>query len=72
MLGVVAVEQLSRSVRSSLDVALEQLESPLSALGLEMGEAVLSDPGSAAKLSPCSSIKGTLPTSTQTFYKIIR
>lgn len=64
-LGVVAVEQLSRSVRSSLDVALEQLDSPLSAVGLEMEEAALSEIGSAAVPSPCCSINGTPPTDTQ-------
>lgn len=53
MLGVVAVEQLSRSVRSSLDVVLEQLDSPLSVVGLEMEEAALSETGSTAIPSPC-------------------
>lgn len=61
VLGVVAVEQLSRSVRSSLDVALEQLDSPLSAVGLEMEDAALSKTGSAALPSPCCSINGTPP-----------
>lgn len=53
MLGVVAVEQLSRSVRSSLDVVLEQLDSPLSVVGLEMEEAALSETGSTAIPSTC-------------------
>lgn len=61
VLGVVAVEQLSRSVRSSLDVALEQLDSPLSAVGLEMEEPAPSEMGNAAVPSPCCSINGTPP-----------
>lgn len=61
VLGVVAVEHVSRSVRSSLDVALEQLASPLSAVGLELEEAALSETGSTAVLSPCCSINGTPP-----------
>lgn len=65
VLGVVAVEQLSRSVRSSLDVALEQLDSPLSAVGLEIEEAALSETGSAAVPSPCCSINGTPPRNKQ-------
>lgn len=49
MEGVVATELLcSRSVRSSLEVALEQASRPLSVvllLGLEMEEATLSETG---------------------------
>lgn len=57
--GVVAVELLcSRSVRSSWEVALEEVSRPLSGTGLEIEEAALSDAGRA---DCCSSMKSMPP-----------
>ncbi len=61
-MGVVAVELLcSRSVRSSFDVVLEPVSMPLSAVGLEMEDAALSEPGRVEEHPLCCSIKGTPP-----------
>lgn len=60
--GVVADElHCSRSERSSLDVALEQVSRPLSVVvGLETDEAPLSEAGSPEVDRPCS-MNGTTP-----------
>lgn len=66
-LGLTADEpHCSRSERSSLDVVLEHVSSPLSVVvGLEMEEAALSDGGRPGVLKPCS-MKGTPPVFRQT------
>lgn len=62
MLGVLAEElHCSRSDKSSLEVALEQVSRPLSvAVGLEMDEPALSEAGRPEVGNPCS-MKGTPP-----------
>ena len=62
MPGVVADElHCSRSERSSLEVALEQVSRPLSVVvGLEMDEPALSEAGRIEVDKPCS-INGTPP-----------
>lgn len=62
MLGVVADElHCSRSERSSLDVALEQVSRPLSVVvGLEMDEPALSEASRTEVEKPCS-MNGTPP-----------
>lgn len=62
VLGVVADElHCSRSERSSLEVALEQVSRPLSVVeGLEMDEPALSEAGKVEVDEPCS-MNGTPP-----------
>lgn len=60
----------SRSDRSSLDVALEQVSKPLS-VGLEMEEATLSEVGRVIPEEPCS-MNGTPERATrETWFMVI-
>lgn len=71
LLGLSADElHCSRSDRSSLDVVLEQVSSPLSvAVGLEMDEAALSEAGRLEVGKPCS-MKGTPPDGQKQSFKL--
>lgn len=65
VLGVAADElYCSKSERSSLEVALEQVSRPLSVVGLEIDDPELSETGRPELDEPCS-INGTPPNTKQ-------